>query len=124
MPDLSCFISLIVKAVAEGFFDAVAVDVATAGDAPGADAEEDLDAVAGPSGDLGGFYASVEAGGQTGLAQGIVRAAGYGRLHECKCEGKVAGVLPGVAVKGCQWCSVRISRHPFAARVATGQVTR
>lgn len=74
MLDLLCFISLIVKAVAEGFFDAVAVDVATAGDAPGADAEEDLDAVVGPLGDLGGFYASVEAGGQTCVAQGS-----YGR---------------------------------------------
>ena|ERR1700683_379094 len=83
--------------VAEGFFDAAAIDVVAPGDALGVDAEEDLDAVAGPFGDLGRFDAAVEPGGQAGVAQ-VVRPPGERRVGDDRGERKEAGTLPGASV--------------------------
>jgi hypothetical protein len=55
--------------VAECVFYAPAVDLVAAMDALGVDAEQDINAVAGPFGDLGGVDAGVQPGGQAGGGQ-------------------------------------------------------
>ena len=52
-----------------GVLDALFVDVLLAGDACGVDAKEDVGAVSGPFGYLGGWYAGVEPVGEAGVAE-------------------------------------------------------
>ncbi len=62
----------------KGVFDGLVGDLAVAGDAVGVDTEQDVDAVAGAGGDLGGRRAGGQPQGQGGVPQ-VVRAAGQRR---------------------------------------------
>lgn len=66
------------RVVAEGLGDAALGDFVLAVDALGVDAQQDLDAVAGPLGDLGRRDAGVEPAGQAGVPQ-VVDALGERR---------------------------------------------
>src|ERR1022692_2001530 len=86
-----------VEVAAEGFFDAAAVDVVSPGDALGVNAQEHLDAVASPFGDLGRLDAAVEPGRQAGVAQ-VVGPPGKSRVRDRRGEREETGTLPGPAV--------------------------
>lgn len=63
--------------VAQSVFDPLPVELVAAVDALGVDTQQDVDAVAGPLGNLGGIDAGVQPGGQAGVAQ-VVGPPGEG----------------------------------------------
>jgi hypothetical protein len=84
---------------AEEFLDALVGDFLLAVDAFGVDAQEDLDTVAGPLGDLGGSDAAVEPEGDCGVPE-VVGAAGERRGDLVWSQGQEAGLLPDLGVGG------------------------
>jgi hypothetical protein len=102
------------EACAEGVSDLLVEVLVVAVDAVGVGGEQDVDAVAGAGGDLGGFAAGVEPEGEGGVAQ-VVGPSGEGSGGEFGAEGAGAGVVPGAAVD-------RFAEYPAAG--AGGRAAR